>query len=186
MQNNSQPQTQFPTPATDAARSGLVFGLLLTIIFALWAYSVRFPILVYPFLLSLPLVPLVAFRLSRRYLSALDQKGIRLSFMPIWAHTLMLFFFSSLVLMLPMYYYVRMMLPGTLDAMEQMMQELFRQTPDMRSSLSTIYGQDPLEALDQLRNISIWSYLMTMLNIQVTIGAIIGLINAALLYKRKK
>lgn len=185
MQDNNQNTVQIPTPSADAARRGLRFGLILTAIFMLWAFSARFPILIVLFLLSIPIVPYIAYRQTKEYVRLIDSYGIRLSFMQVWAHTLLLFFFGSLVLLLPLYYYIRMIFPGVLDTLEASLTELMSTSSELRNSLNSIYGQDPITAIAQIRTISVWNHLLSALNTQLFIGAILGLINSAILYRRK-
>lgn len=169
-----------------ATRSGLALGLLFVLLFALWAGSVRFPLLVFVFLLGVPLVPLYAYRLTRRYVHSVRAAGVDIGFMSVWSHTVMLFFCGTLVLLLPLYAYVRYMLPGVLDGLEQSMTEVFAQNAEMRTGLEQLYGRDPMELIAQLRGVSVWTLLLSVTNMQVTLGAVLGLINALLLRWRGK
>lgn len=177
-----QPNMQPVVPR--ATRSGLVLGLLFVVLFALWAGSVAFSPLIFLFLLGVPLVPFVAYRLTKRYVQSVRAAGVDIRFMSIWSHTVMLFFFGTVVLLLPLYAYVRYMLPGVLESIEQTMLELFAQTPQAKTGLEQLYGRDPLSFIAELRGVSAWTFLLSVMNTQVTLGAILGLINALLLRRR--
>ncbi|MDO4707006.1 MAG: DUF4199 domain-containing protein [Porphyromonadaceae bacterium] len=182
MQNQHNRQ---PVVAT-ATRSGLVLGLVFVLLFALWVGTVSFSPLIFIFLLGLPFVPLVSYRLARAYVLSLRGQGVEVRFMSIWSHTVMIFFFGTLVLLLPLYAYVRYMLPGVLEAMEQSMLDLFAQSPETKVGLERIYGRDPLSFITELRGVSVWTFLLSVVNMQVTIGAILGLINGFLLRRLGK
>lgn len=172
--------------AIRATRSGLVLGMLFVLLFALWASSAAFAPLVFFFLIGVPLVPIVAYRLTKIYVRSVRSAGVEIRFMSIWSHTVMLFFFGTLVLLLPLYAYVQYLLPGVLDSLDQSLLDLYAQNREMKATLEELYGRNPLSFIADLRRLSVWTILLSVMNMQISIGAILGLINAALLRHRGK
>lgn len=181
-----QERPNTPPQAITAPRSGLVLGALFVILFALWAGSVYFSPLIFLFLLGLPLVPLCAYRLTRSYVLSMRQAGVTLPFLSIWSHTVAIFIFGTLVLMLPLYAYVRYMLPGVLESFEQALGQVLSQSPEVEAKLIQLYGRTPESLLSELRTTPVWTYLLSVMNMQVILGALLGIIHTLILRNKGK
>lgn len=148
-------------------------------------YGIHFPLLYVVFFVATLAVPFVAYRLTRSYGVRLRQSGYTLSYGMAWSHGAMLYLFASIILLLPQYMFYSRMLPEQLQILEGMMSAQYAQTPTLKDMMTQLYGMDPLELFKQILSIPVANRLISSLSNNVLVGALLSLINAYLLTRKK-
>lgn len=176
--------TQIPSPLRHAARAALVLGLFMCVRFMTYMYILSMPMLSLVYLALTVAVPVVAFRLTRTYRTLFPER-IGFPTAVAWSHGTMLFFFASILLLIPYYIYYTSVLPSQIPVLETQLNEIYRTTPEMRSLLESSFGGSPVEMLKTfLATNSIGRLLWSDFGMNLFFGSIIALINAFILRRK--
>lgn len=180
---------QFPRqlmPTIDAARAGVVLGLYFAVKYLCLMYGLYFPLLYLIFFIATLAVPFVAYRMTKGYGARLAQVGYMINFRMAWAHGTMLYFFASIILLLPQYMFFTRMYPEQIQMLQELLQARYAEMPGLEGTLHSLYGVDPIEVLRESLQIPIFNRLLSSLSNNVVVGAILSLINAAIISRKAK
>lgn len=169
------------TPIKYAAQSGLILGGYMVLCYSFWMFTPSYPLLIFPYIISLLLTPLVSFIQTRNYRDKV-RGGKPFPFALAWAYGTQSFIFASIVLMLPAYIYYAKALPSQLPALETLLQEVYRQSPEVKGIFRQMYGGDPIDVLyNWLGNSSVWLNVWNTFSTSIFLGALASIVNALIL-----
>lgn len=144
-------------------------------------YTPSYPFLVLFFLLGLIGTPFYAYRLGLRFRALIPEEH-PYPFALAWSHGTQMFIFAGIILLLPTYYYYTAVLPAQLPVLESMLSVVYQRNPELKTTLYTAYGGDPLALISGLAGREhIWGLLWSGFSNTVFLGAIVSLINALIL-----
>lgn len=172
-------------PSTHAARAGVGLGLYFMLKYTCIMYALEYPMLIFVFILATIAVPFVAYRLTLDYGTRLGQAGVQLNFRLAWSHGTMLYFFASIMLLLPQYLFFTRILPEQIPLLEEMSRQMYEQAPGAKEMLLQIYGAEPADMLRESLQTPILARLIGSLSNNVLVGALLSLINAAILSRKQ-
>lgn len=168
-------------PGRHAAKMGLILGGYLSLIHMMWMYSPSIPILWLPYLLGLLFTPVVAYFLGRRFRDFFPEEA-PYPFVIAWAHGVQMFLFAGIILLLPNYFYFTSALPQQIPAMEQMLEQVYRNTPEAKPLLHQVYGGNPIDLFYAVTSRDkLWGNLWSGFSMTVFLGSIISVVNALIL-----
>lgn len=169
------------SPLQHAAQMGLKLGGYLMLVYIAWMYTPSYPFLALFFLLGLIGTPFYAYRLGLRF-RALVPEELPYPFAVAWSHGTQMFIFAGIILLLPTYYYYTSALPAQLPTLEKMLTAVYETNPELKTTLYTAYGGDPIALISVLTDREhIWGLLWSSFSNTVFLGAIVSLINAFIL-----
>lgn len=173
-----------PTPLRHAARAGLILGLYFVFKYFLLMYTPSMPVLGIIYLFATLAVPFVAYRLTASYRALFPERiGFPISIG--WSHGVMLYAFASILVLPSHYYFYTSALPSQIPALEELMQQSYSQSPDMKPLLISLYGGEPIEMLrNWLSSLNVFSRLWSDFGTNVFWGSILSLVNALILRRK--
>ncbi len=176
--------TKIPTPLRNAARAGMFLGLFFALKYLLFINAFSYPILALVFFIATLSVPFLAYSITKAYRDLYFQ-GQTFKFRVAWVHGTWLYLFASIVLLIPVYYFYTRALPDSIPLIEQSLNELYTQAPNLKVQLVEGLGSDPISLLKESTSSEyILPNLLACLNRNFIAGALLSLINAAILQRK--
>lgn len=169
------------SPARHAAKMGLTLGGYLSLVHMMWMYSPSIPILALPYLVGLLFTPVVAYFLGRRFRDFFPEEA-PYPFVIAWSHGVQMFLFAGIILLLPNYFYFTSALPAQIPAIEAMLEQIYRTSPESKALLQQVYGSNPIDFIYAITSRDkLWGNLWSGFSTTVFLGSIISVVNALIL-----
>ncbi len=173
-----------PTPLRHAASAGILLGLFFALKFLCVMYSIEYPLLIFPFIIGTLFVPFIAYSLTRAYREIYFQ-GKEFKFSIAWVHGTWLYLFATIIMLLPVYIFFTRVLPDALPQLQQYFEETYTQMPQLKEQALRSFGQDPISLISKYTSSEyILDNLLSCLNRNFITGALLSLINAAILQRK--
>ncbi len=173
-----------PTPLRDAARAGLLLGLFFALKYLCFMYSIEYPLLLLLFAVGTLLVPFFAYSFTKVYRELYFQ-GKEFKFRVAWVHGTWLYLFSTLIMLLPVYIFYSRVLPDALPILQQSFEQLYAQAPELKAYFVELLGEEPIATIAKSTSSEyMLQNLLACLNRNFIAGALLSLINAAILQRK--
>ncbi len=173
-----------PTPLRHAASSGIFLGLFFALKYLCFMYSLEYPLLIFPFIIGTLLVPFFAFSFTRLYRELYFQNK-PFKFSVAWVHGTWLYLFSTIIMLLPVYMFYSRVLPDALPILKQSFEEAYALAPQLKEQLFNAFGEDPMSVIAKYTSSEyMLDNLLSCLNRNFIAGALLSLINAAILQRK--
>ncbi len=177
-ENKAKFENLIPSPFKDASRLGIYLGLFFALKFLCIIFFLDFPLLVPVFLGATLIVPFISYRLTKSYRERyfVDKP---FSFRLAWVHGTWLYFFATIVLLLPVYYFYTRTLPEAIPVFQQNFDELYALKSEMKEQVFSLFQGDPM---DQVRlyvsSDHLFENLLGCVTRNFVVGGLLSIINA--------
>ncbi len=173
-----------PSPLRHAASLGIFLGLFFALKYLCFMYSLEYPLLIFPFIVGTLLVPFFAYSLTKVYRELYFQ-GKAFKFSVAWVHGTWLYLFSTIIMLLPVYIFYTRVLPDALPLLQQSFEEVYALAPQLKEQFFQGFGDDPINVIAKYTSSEyMLDNLLSCLNRNFIAGALLSLINAAILQRK--
>lgn len=173
------------SPLRHARRAALILGLIYALRLVSISVMVQMPAMAILYLGLTIMIPIFAYRATRAYRASLPGE-IPFSFSLGWLYGVVLFACTALLMLLPYYIFHSSVLPELLTQIEQSLQTLKAEDPELSVALTRLLGgADPITALrSSLAGASMTMKLWSEFSSITFAGSIISAV-VALILRRK-
>lgn len=169
-----------PSPYTHAARAGIALAVLFVAKYLCFMYAMQYPMLMLLYLVGTLATPFVAYQLTKAYRALVAPSGAPFPFGIAWSHGTLLYFFATIPVLIPEYFYYQHIVYEQLPYLDSIMN-----ASPYRDMLYQLYGGAPSEMMRKVVAESTpLTQAISSLSSALLWGGLLSLINAALLSRK--
>lgn len=169
-----------PSPYRHATRAGIILSVLFVTKYLAFMYALQYPMLIFIYLVGTVTTPFVAYRLTKAYRELVSPSGGAFPFGMAWSHGTLLYFFATIPVLIPEYFYYQHIVYTQLPLLDAMINAL-----PYKDVLYQIYGGAPSEVLGKIvSNTTPLTQAISSLSSALLWGGLLSLVNAALLSRK--